>query len=514
MIGRVSTLDLGALSLTESWLYSFMLVAWTAVSMTLGTLVSQAHGARAVPAMRAWALLSLAASLALACVVAAMWVAAPAALSALGFDPALAARGQQFALAAMPVLALEAFNLVASGYLLSMQLAMMPLAVGLLAALVDVPATYLLVYGAAPEVPRAPISALAGSGIGWSVSAAVAVGANCLALRWALGRGELQFGDDAGSDAYSNASESGDAAAAAAPPVDDDEHDGEGGRGAPLLQRPPPAPSVEDDSASATMSGKDAATSGLLPRPHPPSWWRALVSQRRWRVYLALLLPNMAAVALGNAPYTVVSLLAAGLGTVEVATHNALICVFEIVHAFSTGMAEATAVRVGAHLGRGDVRAARRTAAVALTAAFGWGLCVAAAGYGLHGYVAHAFSDDAALLAQAQGLRAIMWGAYALVSLGDAAAGVLEGQGRSLAQAAATVAGVLVCVPLAVASVRATTLGLPGLWGAMLVGYGCVDALCLALVWASQWDALAQEAVATAGAADEVPGLEEEAPLS
>ena len=478
-IGRVNTTMLAALSLTETWIYGWMIVSWSAVAMTQSTLISQAHGARSVRAMRAWAAMSFAASLALGGVVAGAWVAAKPALDAFGFDPALTALARDYTLAALPVLFLEAFNIAVATYLQAMQAPGPPLAVGVFNATVDVVVTYGLIFGFGAGAPPPLASALRGAGLGWVISSAASAAVNVFVLRWALGR-ELDFCDEdedtdaAAGPAGAARSENGGgsdgaegAAAEAAEAAADEAGDGGGGGDAPLLAR-------RGDGSGAPRA--------------------AHFSRAAWATFLAQLLPNLGVVAMGSLQYTVVSFLAAGLGPTQIATHNALLCFFEIVHTAAAGMAEATAVRVGSHLGRGDARAARTTAAVAVAASGAWGLVVAAAGAAAHGFVGRIFSDDAAVLAQAAQLRALMWGSYAMLSVGDACSGVLEGQGRSAAQAVAGAAGGAVGIGLAVAVTRATEWGLRGLWAAMLAGYLVLDAIAVAFVLSSNWNALAAAA--------------------
>ena len=466
MIGRVGTRELSALSLTETWIYGWMTVSWTAIAITQSTLVSQAHGARNVRAMRTWALFTFIASLFLACVITCAWLFAPAALNSFGFDPAMTSLAQNYVLYAIPVLFFEAFNITASVYLVSMQTAVLPLAIGAFNAIVDVAASYLMIFGAEPELPRLK-NALQAAALGWTISSAISVAVNAAALRWAVGR-ELDFGDEANRIV--------------------EEKEG-------LLDND----STPDYDVLEGGSVQELLGEGGFVMP----WRDVVLSRAKWGTYLAQLIPNVSVVAISTIQYVVISFLAAGLGPVDIATHNILICFFEIIHTATQGMAEATAVRVGSHLGAGDARAARRTAIVALVAVGSWGLGISVIGFCLHEYIARVFSGDAAVLAAAAQLRALMWSAYALISVGDAAGGVLEGQGRSGGQMGAVVVGIGIAVPLAFMSVHLTSLGLRGLWGSMLIGYGCIDVINIALVYFSDWDQLARDAVGTAKTGEE-----------
>lgn len=532
MLGRVSTRELAALSLTETWIYGWMSVSWYSVAITQSTLISQAHGARRVGAMRAWAILSFASSFLLAILISGAWLATPLALDSFGFDPALVELAVSYTNAAIPILFLEVFNIGVAIYLTSMQVASLPLAVGLFTALIDTATSYLLIFGAEPELPRLG-NALRGAGLGWTIGAVATCIVNVFVLRWALGK-ELDYGFE-GEESGGEGGQGGNLLEE----EDWGERQGQGTQGTPLLSdvelkdmrsvvtpsplrsaslQPAQGSALPQGSAhspsslysptlvSAQSQGSSQSPLSLNSSTHSrisTAPWRALFSTAHWRVFLTQLLPNVAVVTVSTLQYTLVSILAASLGPTEIATHNCLICLFELVHTATMGMSDATSIRIGSHLGRGDARAARHTAAISFMAAGSWGILFAALGFTFHPYAARIFTNDSAVLAQAATLRSLVWGSYALIAVGDSASGVLEGQGRSGAQAAAAMVGIVVCVPLAFASVHATTFALRGLWGAMFFGYLCVDILCIGFVWFSDWEKLAIEAVKTASNGEE-----------
>ena len=503
VVGRLGTRELAALSLVETWAYSPMVIVWQAVAVTQGTLMSQAHGARSVGAMRGWGALSFASALALSVLVAALWALTPNVLRAAGFDAELVALGfREYVLFAMPALLFTTLNVVAAVYLASMQAPGIPTVIALVECVVDLPVTYLLVFG----VPAAgfPGLGLRGSALGWVIGSAISSALYVPALRWATSGGrELAYGggeedadaaaeDDAEEDDAEEARPAGAAHAATTE---------EGAASAP-----PRTEALQDTgyvAASATAAGADGADADAAADAGADTrGLRAFVrSRRRWRAFGEQLLPNAASAVLTMCQYQAVSFLAASLGNVDIAAHNAAIALFEVVHVLAVGSAEATAVRVGFHLGRGDAPAARRAAIVAVAAAAAASIAVAGAGYACRAYMGRIISDDPAVVGMIEGLADAFWSSFVLLSVGIVASGVLEGQGRATAQLVpAVVGGWLVGVGLAVCSWRLTGLGLRGLWLAMLVGNVVFCALTAVFVARSDWRKCAEEASARAEA--------------
>ena len=112
MVGRLGTFELSALSLTETMIYTSMVVVWNCVSKSQSTLISQAQGAKNVTAMRGWALLSFIAMLILSSFVAILWFFSNQILILAGFDALLVRKGYEYTLWAIPSLFLNAFNLL------------------------------------------------------------------------------------------------------------------------------------------------------------------------------------------------------------------------------------------------------------------------------------------------------------------------------------------------------------------------------------------------------------------
>jgi len=252
-------------------------------------------------------------------VVTITWVFAKKFLDAMGFDRELTLKAQVYTFFALPALWLEIIPLAVSTYLSSAQIMLAPTALSLAAAGVDIAVCWVLVFGCGSYGGME--NKLAAVALGWSISAGFgAVGHTCL-LAFYSGK-ELDFAATEGE------CESG-------------EENTE-----PLLEC---KSSVNVDQVTASLD--ETAN------------WKALcawvASKRKWGVFLGQALPALGTNMAANIQFTIIGLIAASMGDTVISTHNTLICLFELVHTIAVGMSEATSIRVGFHLGRGDVPAAK-----------------------------------------------------------------------------------------------------------------------------------------------------------
>jgi len=160
-------------------------------------------------------------------------------------------------------------------------------------------------------------------------------------------------------------------------------------------------------------------------------------------------------------------------------------------------MAEGTAIRVGYHIGRGNVEAAKLVAQISFAVNAALGIVVALVGYYFRYELASSLSSDPAVVAISVQLSPLLWVTFAFFSVGDQALGVLEGQGRAVAQAVCFLLGAVgITIPLALASYFGTEYGLIGLWYALLVGFLCSELIAIALVlYYSRWDQAVADAI-------------------
>jgi hypothetical protein len=319
-------------------------------------------------------------------------------------------------------------------FLLSMQRVGWPLAVMGGSVLVDVGVTYLLLFGAGPTLPALedPLQAAA---IGWDLQGAAALLIAAVGLHWSRGKELLhcpvdsegsRSGEHTLEEDEDDAIEDGDEDVAIEDGDEDDAiEDGDEDRkldvasGSAIGTRHNvwKTAAASDalrlsinhcESDSGNDLGRDdfAESARLLPTARnghegvsavglgvlvsleetDASGGRAssirawLSSRAKWVQFREQMLPNMLSATFDMVQFTIITLLAARLGNASVVCHATMMSVFEVCHTIAAGMGEATAIRVGSQLGRGDVAAAKLTACVAVTATGIWGVTLAAAG--------------------------------------------------------------------------------------------------------------------------------------
>lgn len=256
----------------------------------------------------------------------------------------------------------------------------------------------------------------------------------------------------------------------------------------------------DGDDEAREDEGEDGAGADAS-IPSALSW---LANRRRWRVYSSQAIPNCLTVLVQCSVFTVLSFLAANLGAVEIAAHNQNIALLEVAFTFVGGMAEGTSIRVGYHIGKGNVEAAKLVAQIAFSVNTVLGLCVGLIGYFFRRELASCLSSDPAVVDVSVQLAPLLWSTFALFSIGDQALGVLEGQGRATAQAVAFLVGAVgVTIPLALISYFCTDYGLLGLWYALLIGFLLSELIAIVLVvHYSNWHQYTREATARVDDAD------------
>lgn len=169
------------------------------------------------------------------------------------------------------------------------------------------------------------------------------------------------------------------------------------------------------------------------------------------------------------------------------------------------GCAAAVSVRMGHHLGAGNVGAARLLLRLAYSTMLSLGLLVAVALMLLRNVLGRAFTDDVhviSLVSQVVPFVAVCYLGIAALFCGS---GVLTGQGRPLPMAGAFLVGAFLLspslaylfgfvVPLRCYPFRCDGSPLVGVWWGFASGYTVTVALTVVAVWRSDWPALVDEA--------------------
>ncbi len=202
-----------------------------------------------------------------------------------------------------------------------------------------------------------------------------------------------------------------------------------------------------------------------------------------FRQLFRLGLPVSGQVAIEAGTFSIATTLVAGLGALELAAHHIVLTIASFTFMFPLGLASASAVRVGVHVGAGDLDAARRTGwlTIGVGAAF-MGLC----GLSLILFpeaLVGAFTKDRTVVEL--GLKIILFAALFQVFDGIQAvgAGALRGIGNTKESLWANLVGHYgVSLPLGLLLCFSLQWGLSGLWVGLMSGL-IVTAFMIVFFW-------------------------------
>ena len=202
-----------------------------------------------------------------------------------------------------------------------------------------------------------------------------------------------------------------------------------------------------------------------------------------------------------------VALFAAQLGTVSLATHTALLDLFYFATSALYGLTNSTSVRIGHHLGAGDVRSAQMVAKLNLAVCMTVAVAVASVFCGAHSVIGYLFSKDPRVVAKTAELAWFVGGGYVFLCLFYTSMAVVAGFGRPRIIAIAFLVGAwCVCIPLGYVLSHTLGLGLVGLWTGLVVGYSVVTAIIVTNVLRTDWDDVSAEAVIRSKQSEAVQG--------
>jgi MATE family multidrug resistance protein len=198
------------------------------------------------------------------------------------------------------------------------------------------------------------------------------------------------------------------------------------------------------------------------------------VLRSMWRIGLPLGMQLLAEVGL----FGLASVLAGRMGQVPVAAHQIAITLASCTFIVTVGIASATSVRVGFHVGQGDHVAARRGGVIGMMAGATFMTITALAFLGAPQVLARALTNDAATVLAATPL--VMIAAVFQLSDGiqSVAAGALRGAGDTRIPMIMTLVGYYgIGLPVCLGLGYGLHLGAPGLWWGLCAGLTIVAVL-------------------------------------
>lgn len=481
-VGKVGDDDLAAISLAETWLYSFMLVNWIGSEMAQSTLVSQAHGQRSIVAMRGWTVITFVTMSFFNILISALALLYVPVLLGLKFDYDTVTLGANWAYLSIPVLFTEAFVICSSNYLVSSQIYWQPTIVEILRIFVDIPLSYVFIFGCGSEHVGRLENPLVGSALAWLIGSVVSCLLNSALVRYYWDK-ELEYGHEveavvAGKAVAINSDFT---ASTLNSSLLDSQYAISSDCHMELHFK-----KAASDNAYSSVEGREMCED--FPDTTMRNVVRWVLSSGRMRSFGHLALPNYLFAFTFCFSYFVLAILAAKLGNSELSAHNLCISLFHVLASVSSGMGEATSVRVGFHVGCNDATRAKRVAAISVVFGALWGSILCITLYSLRHAVVTAMVGSSDVQEQMLKIIPIMATSYVAFAVSDMCLAILEGQGRATEQAVAfSIGSWIVCVPVAFISYFCTDLGLVGIWMASFAGNAVTLVLALYFVSRSNW---------------------------
>ncbi|KAA0164390.1 hypothetical protein FNF27_07805 [Cafeteria roenbergensis] len=264
--------------------------------------------------------------------------------------------------------------------------------------------------------------------------------------------------------------------------------------GAAPAWQPSPAEAASLVAAGATAHAHEKDVDAVLLRTWPGWSWSAACSE--WGEFLSLGLPGAVMTTLEWGTFEVNAVFAGWLGVTELAAHSALSQTGAVAFMVPLGLAVASAVRIGAHMGAGRPGRAK----AALGAAVLWGLLytslnalVLVSARQQWGYL---FASEPRVADAVAGVMPIM----AFFNVFDTSQAVMSGGVRGVGrQAVGAVANLVAYCGVGLAGSYALStaagLGLGGIWLGSACGAGVGCLLLLLALLLSDWGALSALAI-------------------
>ncbi|XP_012327524.2 multidrug and toxin extrusion protein 1 isoform X1 [Aotus nancymaae] len=229
---------------------------------------------------------------------------------------------------------------------------------------------------------------------------------------------------------------------------------------------------------------------------HQATWggW-SLECLQDWASFLRLAVPSMLMLCMEWWAYEVGSFLSGILGMVELGAQSIVYELAIIVYMVPAGFSVAASVRVGTALGAGNMEQARKSSTVSLliTVLFAVGFSVLLLSCKDHvGYIFTTDRDIINLVAQVVPIYAV---SHLFEALACTSGGVLRGSGNQKVGAVVNAVGYYVVgLPVGIALMFATKLGVMGLWSGIII---CTvfQAVCfLGFIIQLNWEKACQQA--------------------
>jgi Na+-driven multidrug efflux pump len=449
--------------MVELWLYTFLEVSWYSVNQTASTLISQAHGAESTSAKHGWFAISLVAAAIGSTFVAISGLSTELVLSQITPDKELVRLGAKFTEAVVPAIYFSGFHGVISTYFTASGYAEYSTICSFFYCFLDIFLTYIFLFGGLGIQPfDNPLLAIAQS---WNVSSFFGLVLNAVLFARVM-RAETAEADEAKEKPMAVASTS------SSP---QQEH----------RDRPPTQRRYSDLDEYLDVV-KDAE---LMTEEKTVVQW--LGSQLAWRRFFSQWIPTCITSATENMIFFVLGLFVAHLSRSQIAAHNTCSAIIEYAFSLSYGMFEATSVRIGYYVGKGDYTGSMTVLWMSVVNSFVIGILLAilCAHYSLE--IAQLFTQDQEIIAYILQVSPLLYASIAIFSSGDQMLAILQGQGRTKIEMFSSLFALWgITLPLAAYFFFLRDGALVEIWWALLVGYIVMEVIAGYCVYLSDWESL------------------------
>lgn len=488
--------------------FNFVIAVETVVGITTSVLVSQAHGAESLVAKRGWLVMALVAMTISNCFVALMCLSTELVLDSLTNDKELVEAGSLYAVWLVPAIFFSGYEVCLAGYLGATEHADYSTIATLIWSIGDIIITYILMFGGLGIKPIG--NALIANAVSWNLSSFAALTVTCYFMSRVVysetnssNSGETAAVSSRSSSRASTTPTNSPSELAMVPINVLDTRDDRGSKAVDIGQHNNYSSldsagneniideeqckghKQRDDNTTVEEDDDDMKSSSY----ESLSDW--LKNGEMWSHFYSLVFPNLASEAIYSIAIFTLSMLAARLGRNEIAAHNTCIVIIEYGFSLIRGMGEATNVRMGYHVGAGNLMGAYCVILISLSCSACIGAVVASTCFAYRVAIAKMFTVDANIVFYIVQISPLLWGSYAVFAIGDQMLAILDGQGRAKVQTMIFFFGMwVVTIPMAIVLFHFVHAGLVGLWFSLLLGWLSCEVIASFAVYYSDWQSI------------------------
>jgi Na+-driven multidrug efflux pump len=217
-----------------------------------------------------------------------------------------------------------------------------------------------------------------------------------------------------------------------------------------------------------------------------------LSNNRAWKRFCSILLPTIVTSTTENLIFLLLGLLVARLSRSQIAAHNTCSAIIEYAFSFVWGMAEATTVRIGYYIGKGDSTGSYTVMWIAIINSTVIGFLFSFLCNKYSQDIAMIFTEDPEIIHYIVQLSPILYASLAIFAAGDQMMAVLQGQGRSKLTMYLSIGSLWgITIPAAYYCFYFVPgAKLPQIWWSLCLGYIVLEIIGVYCVYNSDWENL------------------------